>query len=571
MRSVADAFAVFQRGDHAAAESMLAEVLQREPENADAIHLMAGVRHARGDLSGAASLFDRAHQLSPYDAEIAFNRAAVLSALARHEECKAACADFLRLRPGDPEALLLQGVSLAALGEHEAALANYDAARLDRADLEAHRAASLIALGRLEAGLAAATRARDLNPRNADAHYHRGSALGALNRWAEALEALDAAAALAPRNIAIRAARAPALANAGRFEEALREIEAALARHPDRIEYQMRRAYVLTAANRYHDALAAYEKVLATEPENAEAQYAVADLLLSAGDFERGWAFYESRWRLSGGARISPPAESPAWTGAEPIAGKTVLVQAEQGFGDLFQFCRFIPTLAERGARVIVQERPQTLALLRTLAGVADLAPTTARAPAADFHIPLASLMGALQVRVENIPTSIPYLKADPGRVERWREALGAPRRRRIGVVWSGVNRHAMQAWRRLDDAALQLLLGAEADFVSLQMEDSAVAAAHGVRQFGAEIADFAELAALVETLDLVVSIDTGVAHLAGAMGKAVLLMLPFRADWRWLRARADTPWYPNMRLFRQPRFGDWPSVIADVRAALQE
>lgn len=571
MRSVADAFALFQRGDLAAAESMLAEILQREPEHADAIHLMAGIRHARGDLSGAASLFERAHKLSPYDAEIAFNRAAVFSALARHEECAAACADFLRLRPGDPEALLLQGVSLAALGEHEAALANYDAARLERSDLDAHRAASLIALGRLEAGLSAATRAYDLNPRNADAHYHRGSALGALNRWAEALDALDAAAALAPRNIAIRAARAPALANAGRFDEALQEIEAALARQPDRIEYQMRRAYVLTAATQYDDALAAYERVLATQPDNAEAQYAAADLLLSAGDFARGWDLYESRWRLSGSARISPLAESPVWTGAEPIAGKTILIQGEQGFGDLFQFCRFIPALAERGVRVILQERPQTLALLRSLCGVTGLAATSAPAPSADFHIPLASLMGALEVRVDAIPTPIPYLKADPGRVERWREKLGAPRRRRIGVVWSGVNRHAMQAWRSLDDAVLMALLGADAEFVSLQMEESAVAAAHGVRQLGTDIADFAELAALIETLDLVVSIDTGVAHLAGAMGKPVWLMLPFRADWRWLRERADTPWYPSMRLFRQPRFGDWSSVIANVRAALQE
>jgi tetratricopeptide (TPR) repeat protein len=570
MRSVADAFALVQRGDLAGAEAMLGEVMQREPENADAIHLLAGVRHARGDLSGAALLFDRAHQLSPYDAEIAFNRAAVLLALRRFKECVAACADCLRLRPGDPETLLLQGVAQAALGEHEAALANYDAARLDRSDLQAHRAASLIALRRWDEGLAAATRARELNPRNADAHYHRGGALGALNRWPEALEALDAAAALAPKNIAICAARAPALTNVGRFDEALSEIETALARQPGKIEYLMRRAYVLNAANRFTDAIAAYEAVLAAEADNAEAQYALADLLLGAGDFARGLPLYEARWRV-GGVPAPPRSEAPRWTGAEPIGGETILVQGEQGFGDLFQFCRFVPALAERGARVILQERPQTLAVLGGLSGVAELAPTTAPPSRADFRVPLASLMAALDVRLETIPAPIPYLHADPDRVARWREMLGAPQRRRIGVVWSGISRHPMQSWRSLDDAALHLLLGADADFVSLQMEESAIAAAHGVRQFGAAIADFADLAALIETLDLVVSIDTGVAHLAGALGKPVWVMLPLRADWRWLRERADTPWYPNMRLFRQPRFGDWPSVIASVRAALQE
>ncbi|MCX7358158.1 MAG: tetratricopeptide repeat protein [Alphaproteobacteria bacterium] len=568
MKSVVEAFSLFQRGDIAAAEAMLTELLERTPEDADALHCMAGIQHQKGDLDGAARFFDRAHEVSPFDAEIAFNRAVVLSALGRHAQCVEACVGFLNLRPGDPEALLLQGASLAALGRHEAALAALDQTYEHRADVHARRAGLLLHLGRTEEALTAAARANGIDPRNADAHYHRGQAFGMLELWPEAIEAFDAALALNPKQIAIRAARAPALANVGRFDEALTDIDTALARAPNHAESLARRAYILGAANRYDEALAAWERVLALTPNDPAALYAKCDLLLSAGDFERGLPLYEVRHHQNG--RRTPASTAQLWRG-QSLEGKTILVQGEQGFGDLFQFSRFIPQLAARGARVILQERAPTLELMRSLEGVVEVAAASEPAPAADFHAPLASLMLLLGARIEAIPAPIAYLHAEPARVARWREVLERPERRLVGVVWSGVTKHAMQKWRSLDKAALAQLLQADVEFVSLQMEESATAAAYGVRQFGAQLADFAELAALIETLDVVVSIDTGVAHLAGALGKPVLLMLPFRADWRWLRERTDTPWYPTMRLFRQKQFGDWQSVIADVRAALQE
>lgn len=568
MKNVVAAFSLFQSGDIAGAEAMLNELLERSPEDADALHCMAAIHHQKGDLVGAARYFDRAHEVSPYDAEIAFNRAVVLSALGRHVECVEACAGFLKLRPGDPEALLLQGVSLTALGQHEAALAALDQTYEHRADVHARRAGLLLHLGRTEEALTAAARANGIDPRNADAHYHRGQAFGTLELWREAIEAFDAALALNPKQLAIRAARAPALANIGRFDEALADIDAALARAPHHAENLARRAYILSAANRYAEALDAYERQLALAPNDAAAIYGKCDLLLGAGDFEAGLPLYEVRHRRV--ARITPVSSAPPWRG-QALEGKSILVQGEQGFGDLFQFCRFIPALAARGAKVILQERAPALALLQSLEGAAEIVPASAPAPAADFQIPLASLMLALGVRVDTIPALIPYLRAEPARVERWRKQLGASARRRVGVVWSGVTRHAMQNWRSLDGAAISQLLQADVDFVSLQMESLAAAEAYGVVQLGGQIGDFADLAALIETLDVVVSIDTGVAHLAGALGKPLLLMLPFHADWRWLRDRADTPWYPNMRLFRQKRFGDWQSVIADVHAALQE
>lgn len=576
MTGFAAALTHFQQGDFAAAEAILAEMVAREPAHADAVHLLASVRHAEGDLAGASALFERAALLAPDDAAIAFNRAVVLAAQARHAEAADAFAHALTLRPNDAEALFAQGASLAALRRYSEALACYDAARalgLDRADLHVNRGAVLAALERHEEAIAASERALALAPDNVKAHFNRGASLAALERWAEAAETLGQALARAPEHTPARAVRATALANLGRFGEALADIDLALARQPDRIDHWARRGYVLTAANRGAEAIAAYEQVLAAKPDDAEAAYAIADALLAEGDFARGLGFYEARWRLRG-VRAPPQVDAPLWLAGEPIEGKRLLVQGEQGFGDLFQFCRFVPDLAARGAQVVLQERSQTLALLNSLAGVETLVSLDAPAPPTDLRIPMGSLMLAMGVRIETVPAPAAYLRAENERVARWRDMLGPARRRRIGICWAGGARYPMQRWRRLGAEALERLVSADADFVSLQMdagEEASLLRAHGVRDFGAAIADFAELAALIETLDLVISIDTGPAHLAGALGKKVWILLPFHADWRWLRERRDSPWYPQARLFRQSHFGDWRGVMDAVLAELQE
>lgn len=566
--SFADAATRFQRGDSAGAEAMLRDLLAREPTHVDALHLSAVIRHTRGDLAGAADLFEDAFRLAPQDVAIAFNRAAVLAALKRHQDCAAAAADVLRLRPGDQEALLLQGASLSALGEHGRALEVLDSVTLDRAALHTHRATSLLALHRNEEALQASHRAVSLAPSDPDARYLRGSALLALDRGAEALSDFETALAVAPGNIAARAGRASALCAIERLEEALGEVDAVLAAAPERSDYHALRGVVLSALNREEEAVAAFARSLALRPDDGETQFALADALLAQGDFEHGLPAYEARF-LSRTTRAPLPCDAPLWAG-EDLRGKTLLLQGEQGSGDLFQFCRFAPMLASRGARIILQERRQTLRLLRSLAGVDQLVSADEPAPTVDFRLPLASAMFALGVRADAIPAPIPYLIAEQERVAHWRTRLN-PAKRRIGIVWSGSRLQSRQRLRSLGDAALAQLIGADESFVSLQVEAHPALAARGVQQFGDQILDFAETAALIEALDLVISIDTGIAHLAGALGKPVWIMLPFRADWRWQRERADTPWYPQARLFRQSMPGDWAGVVARVHAALQE
>lgn len=573
MKEFATALACFQRGDLAGAEKALGSLLAKAPSNADALHLAASVRHARGDLPGALALFDQAAAAAPKDAAIAFNRAAILASLGRHAEAVDGFDRVLALTPKDAETLLLRGVSQAALARYEDALASYDAALaagLTRSEVHANRGAALASLSRHEEAVAASDQALALTSNDAAALFNRGASLEALGRASEAIDSLTRAIAIDPTHALAHAVRSTALANLGRFDEALSDIDFAIERQPERIDYWDRRGHALITANRVTDAIAAYDRLLAANPNDGDAVYAKGAAYLFDGDFKRGFELYEARWTMRDG-QPPMPGSAPVWLGREPLTGKRIVVQTEQGFGDLFQFCRFIPALAERGATVIVQERPQTLTLLKTLAGVDSLISSREPQPPADFRIPLASLMLALDVQLEDLPGPIPYLAAEPERVAAWREKLG-PLKRRIGVCWSGGGGKRQHMSRRLDDEALDLLLSADVELISLQMDAGAEASilkAHGVREFGRDTAEFADLAALIETLDLVITIDTGVAHLAGALGKPVWILLPYHPDWRWLQDREDTPWYPTARLFRQKVFGEWRGAVEAVLAAL--
>jgi hypothetical protein len=357
-----------------------------------------------------------------------------------------------------------------------------------------------------------------------------------------------------------------------RLDEALASYDQAVALWPDDADAHYHRGVVLTDLRRLDEALAAYDRALALRPNDAQAALNRAMVLLLMGDFRRGWPAYEARRRLPR-APEAPP--SPPWLGQTSVAGRAILLQAEQGLGDTIQFCRYAAVLAGEGARVILQVQPPLLGLLRGLDGVDRLIADGDATPPYDLHCPLMSLPLALGTTGESIPALPAYLKADPAKAQAWEAVLGPRRARRVGLVWSGRAEHANDATRSLPLAELMAGLPPGLDYVSLQKEvrpsDEAALAAHPrVRHFGARLEDFTDTAALVSLMDVVVSVDTSLAHLAGALGQDVRLLLPrIGQDWRWGLDGRATPWYPSMTLYRQGADLGWAPPLAELTSDL--
>jgi tetratricopeptide (TPR) repeat protein len=385
-----------------------------------------------------------------------------------------------------------------------------------------------------------------------------GVALLELRRPQDALVFFDRALELAPDH-------------AG---EALAAYERALALAPDNAPLLANRAAALRRLDRPHEAITSARKALALRPDFAHARFVESVACLSLGDFEAGWRAYESRWQIGWLASQRRDFGAPLWRGDESLAGKAILLHAEQGLGDTLQFARYAPLLAEKGATVFLEVQAQLVRLVSCMDGVSAVFARESPLPPYDFHCPLLSLPLACATALQSIPADVPYLSADRAMVARWGARL--PRRRPlIGLTWSGERSHDNDLNRSMRLATLAPLFDLpDLTFVSLQHEvreeDAALLAARGeVLSIGADFKDFSDTAAAIGALDAVISVDTAVAHLAGALGKPLFLLLPFAADFRWLRERCDSPWYPTARLFRQPQFGDWPGAVNMLRDTL--
>lgn len=330
----------------------------------------------------------------------------------------------------------------------------------------------------------------------------------------------------------------------------------------------------LLEQGRVAEAESVLRDALLTAPDSPNPQVNLGLVTLLNGRFEEGWRLYEARWRVDPTLSASGPIDAPRWTGEESLFGKTILLHAEQGFGDTLQFCRYAPLVAALGARVILAVQPSMARLLGVLKGVHQVVVQGGPPPVVDFHCPLMSLPLAFGTRLETIPAAVRYLRADAGDVARWAERLAGLSGRRVGLVWAGSDRRgqahaaAINRRRSIPFATVAPLLDSpDCAFVSLQHG----APAPDARLFdpGSALTDFAETAALIANLDLVIAVDTAVAHLAGALGKPVWLLNRFDTCWRWLRDRDDSPWYPTLRQFRQDAPNDWAPVIARVAEAL--
>ena len=573
------AVAAYQRADWTEAERLCRLMLNAKADHFAGLHLLGIIATQTRRAQEAIALLSSAVAVDPNSADAHTNLGNVLRDLKRPEEALASYDRALEIQPESAETLNNRGNALRDLKRPAEALASYDRAlgiKADYAEALNNRGNALSVLKRPEDALASYDSALGIKPHYAEALNNRGNALSDLKRSEEALASYD-------RALEIKANYAEALNNRGnalrdltRPAEALASYERALTIKPDYVDALNNRGNALRDLKRPVEALASFDLALEIEPDNASSHWNLALCCLQLGDYPRGWQGYEWRWAEEQLQKSGRDFAQRLWLGAESLQGKTILLHSEQGLGDTLQFCRYTRRVAALGAKVVLEVQAPLLPLLAGLEGAIQVLAKGAVLPAFDCHCPLLSLPLAFKTDLHTIPAGVPYVRSDAARVGTWQDRLGSKTKPRVGVVWSGSTGHKNDHNRSLALAQMLPLLSDWAEVVSLQKEvrrtdADLLASRTDIRHFGDQLADFADTAALVELMDVVVTVDTSVTHLAGAMGKAVWILLPFNPDWRWLLDREDSVWYPTARLYRQPVIGDWASVMARVREQLEQ
>jgi tetratricopeptide (TPR) repeat protein len=555
--------------------------LSLNPNNADAYNNLGILLGAHGRAEDAVACFRNALEHRPDYPAVHSNLGNALKELGRLDEATASYRAALALRPDYAEAENNLGNTLREQGRFaEAADHHHRAIALKPDYAAAHNGLGIALkdLNRPDEAIACYRTAIRLDPDDPDPHNNLGNALLDLGHPLEAVASYRSAIRLRPDYALAHGNLGTALLELGQLEDAVASFRTALALNPGSAAAHNNFGIAQMRLGRSSEAIIQYRRAIALNPEYAEAHSNLAMALLGQGDFAEGWPEYEWRWKtpdLNLGRR---DFSQPQWRG-EPAAGQTLLIHAEQGFGDTLQFCRYAPLVAARGLRVVLEVPGPLVRLLQSLPGVESVIRAGEPLPRFDLHCPMLSLPLALGTTLDSIPNATPYLTADPARAEAWRvrlEATGA-RRPRIGLVWAGNSRaHLPQAAsidrrRSIDpDRLAQLFELPDLQFFSLQKDGPAAPSGFPLIDLMSEMADFADTAALVVQLDLVISVDTAVAHLAAALGRPVWLLDRFDPCWRWLTGRRDSPWYPTLRLFRQPEPGDWGPVVQQVQSELR-
>ncbi|PLZ01749.1 hypothetical protein CY652_13790 [Burkholderia sp. WAC0059] len=599
-------------GRHEEAAAAYDRLLGVAPDFIDGYCQRSSVLRTLGRFADALASCDRALMRDPRSFVALAERGQVLQALERREEAIDSYGRALAAKPGNAEVLYLRAMLYIDPGWLDLALADLNAALAAAPKFVPaiyNSAVILERLGRFQEAVSRCDRVLEIDSKHARAWANRGNALLGLGRGVDAAESYARAVDLEPDAVPVLCNQATALRRLGHREEALRVCDRALeidardsgvwfirgrvlqglhryeealacfdrviaAHDTDKVAH-FHRANVLTTLRRHDEAKAAYDRAIELDPEFIHAHTNRAFLCLSIGDFRTGWEGYEWRWRDVQMFGDLPKFVQARWTGAEPLAGRTILIVAEQGLGDALQFCRYIPMVKALGPRVVLEAPPELKPVLAGLAGVDEFVARErgTALPPFDVYCPLLSLPRAFGTELSTIPAEVPYLRADPQRIDTWRDRLGPATQPRVGLVWSGNPKHLNDHNRSIRFADLETLLTDRVEWISLQKivreEDEAALAASRVRHFGKELKDFGDTAALLENIDCVVSVDTSVAHLAGALGRPLWVMLPHTPDFRWLLDREDNPWYPQARLFRQSVAGDWSDVFARIRTAL--
>ena len=488
-------------------------------------------------MDEALSCFDQAIAHNQWHQDAYFNRGVVLNKLQRLEDALPSFDQVITLNPQHANAYFSRGHTLHKLQQLDAALSNYD-------------------------------QAIAIDPQHADAYANRGWALQKLQRLEEALLSYDQAIAINPLHADAYSNRGTALEELQRLGEALLSFEQAIALDPLHANAYSNRGCVLHKFQRLDEAIASFDQAIAINPGYADAHYNKAHALLLAGHYVPGWKLYEWRWKREGGLveRFFP---QPLWTGAENLSGKTILLHGEQGRGDRIQFCRYAKLVKQLGATVLLEVPSPLTALFAEMDGVDVVLEFGKPLPAFDYHCPLLSLPLAFKTELETIPNPGVYLKCNASKRSDWSQQLGEKTKPRVGLVWRGSTEHKNDHNRSLPLAQLLPHLPSNFDYVSLQKEvpeeERELLRTSSIRHFGEALQDFSDTAALCDRMDIVLSVDTSVAHLAAAMGKPTWILLPYAPDWRWLLNREDSPWYSSVKLYRQAAPGEWHPVLEKV------
>jgi len=507
------AIQAFQSGYFDRADSILKKLLQVDSKNLMTLDILGLIKASQGNYTEAADYFARAARITPRDASIQYNLAKALSDSGNDKESITHHKKAVALAPNNPEAWLSYGKTAFNLFQYEKALSYYE-------------------------------KALSLKPDYHQAWTNKGATLHEFKRYAEAIAHYDKALSL----------------------------------KPDYHQAWTNKGITLHELKRYDEAIAHYDKALSLKPDYHEASWSKSLSLLLQGDFENGLTLYESRWTAEKVSEIVGKRffDRPTWLGKESLQGKTILLYAEQGIGDCIQFCRYVKLVSALGANVILEAPEALTGLMKGLDGISQLVIKGEELPFFDYQCPLLSLPLAFKTNLDTIPNPSRYINLDnyPNKIMEWKTRLGPKLKPRVGLVWSGNPNHKNDHNRSLLLENVLPFLSSRFEYVSLQKEvrkvdNITLNSNPHILNFASHLNDFVDTAALIENLDLVISVDTSVAHLSGALGKKTWILLPNVPDWRWLLDREDSPWYPSMKLYRQTCIGDWNGILDRVKLDL--
>lgn len=567
-----------EQGEYARGVKQLEQSIAIEPAQTTALSYLSIAYTQLKKLSDALRCADRAIAINPRFAEAHANRGNALCALKRYGEAIDSYKKAIALKPDDAAVKFNLADTFKMVAQYKDAITLFKEGLLlnpDDIDAQLSCANILFKLNRFDEALNCFNAVIKMDGNHSEAIIGRGLTFVEVKQFESARADFEKVVQLNPNHKNGYINLGVALRNLDRYEEAFSANETALALDSKDVTTYNNHGLLLVDMRRFDAALDCYNQAIAIDPNHYETYWNKSLLHLLLGDYTQGWELYESRWKsiFKNAHRHFP---KPLWLGDASLAGKTILIYAEQGLGDDIQFCRYIAEVEKLGAKVILDVHKPLLSLITTLEGDFTIIEAGSSLPDFDYHCPLMSLPYAFKTQLDTIPANIPYLYADEQKAQAWHDKLGNKTKLRVGLVWSGSIGHKNDHRRSLSLQMLTPFLSLPVAFHALQKEIrqediQTLTKLNAINTHQVALNDFSDTAALISQMDLVITVDTSVAHLAGAMGKDCWVLLPHSPDFRWLLDRSDSPWYPSITLFRQETCNQWQSVIDTVKARLQE